>query len=615
MRSVLRTSLAVAVWLSAACSRVTVASSSANASGPPSAGVAAQASARLVPAVENRASGAEARGWGLDFTSFEAESDAAAYQGQVVRLTPADAANTGSATPAFEASGRGYLALEHTGDFLELRPRTKVNGLVIRYSIPDARGGGGSQATLGLYVGAGPRRAITLSSRHAWLYGDKPEAVNGQLNQPGPAAHVFWQEIRVLLDTPTLEGIRLQRDASDTAAYYELDVVDAERVAPPLSAPPGALSVAECGARGDGVTLDTKAISECAARARAARRELFFPAGHFLHDARIQLDGLHVRGAGAWHTTLVGVPGAARPVVFGMYLGFSLDGRGALVSDLSLTGSDTSRAQPQIGFVGYGEDWRVERVWLYGLGVGLWVGGHRGVVSESRVRDTYADGININNGQDKFATDIVVEHNHVRGTGDDGIAVLSQGGWPYPVERVRLSGNTVVAPWWGHNMNLGGGVEILAEHNRLADSAWSACLAVEQSAAYPMSALRSATITENTLVRCGGNRASQHRGAIWLFPDVGTIAGLTIAKNRIEQPLFSGIDVWGRGQSELQLSDNTIIEPGENGIVIRSSARGRVALSGNSVLELGLRGRALATEPGNACTVEDQASMPLGRAP
>lgn len=598
--------MGVGLALCTACSRTTAASSGGIASQaptverPPAPPVAAS-----VGGSRGAPGGAtEPSGWALAFASIEAESEAARAQGKVVRLTPSDAANATAATPALEASGRGYLSLEHTGDFLELRPRTQVNGLVIRYAIPDAEHGGGERATLGLYVGTGPRRSVTLSSRHAWLYGDRRSSVNGQHDEPGPAPHVFWQETRVLLDAPTEAAIRIQRDASDAAAYYYLDVIDTERVAPPLPSPPNALSVSDCGARGDGKTVDTAAILQCAGKARQAGRILYFPAGHFVHDARIPLDGLHVQGAGVWYTTLVGVPAPGRPVVFGMYLGFSLDGRSASVSDLSLTGSDTSRTDPQIGFVGYGDDWRVERVWLSDLGVGFWVGGHHGVVSQSRVRDTYADGININNGQDKFATDIVVEHNHVRGTGDDGIAVLSHARSPHPTERVRVTENTVVAPWWGHNLDLGGGIDIQADHNYLADSVWSACLAVQQPPEYAMSALEAAAVSDNVLDRCGGNRAGQRRGAIWLNPETGGISGLTIARNRIEQPLFSGIDVRGPGTSRLLLRDNTITHPGEDGIFIHRTARCRISLSGNAVQELGSRGHELVNEVGDDCVLD-----------
>jgi len=57
--------------------------------------------------------------------------------------------------------------------------------------------------------------------------------------------------------------VRLQVDASDTAAYYILDLVDLENIGPPLTQPAGSQSVMACGAVGNGVADDTLAINNC----------------------------------------------------------------------------------------------------------------------------------------------------------------------------------------------------------------------------------------------------------------------------------------------------------------------------------------------------------------
>jgi hypothetical protein len=78
-----------------------------------------------------------------------------------------------------EASRRQAVTLIHTGDSVTITPqrdRPAANAMVIRYSIPDAAGGGGAIGTLNFSIvdpngAARFIKTLTLTSRYSWLYG------------------------------------------------------------------------------------------------------------------------------------------------------------------------------------------------------------------------------------------------------------------------------------------------------------------------------------------------------------------------------------------------------------------------------------------------------------
>jgi hypothetical protein len=131
---------------------------------------------------------------------------------------------------AGEASGRRAVTLNNTGAFVEFTTKASTNTLVTRFSIPDAPGGGGINSTLSIYVNGAFHKAIDLTSRYAWLYGN--ETAPGNSPGAGPPRHIY-DEANVMLDATVPAGsrIRLQKDAADTSTYA-IDFINLEQVAP-----------------------------------------------------------------------------------------------------------------------------------------------------------------------------------------------------------------------------------------------------------------------------------------------------------------------------------------------------------------------------------------------
>lgn len=519
----------------------------------------------------------------MPFQCVEAEAKENFTTGRVVRAVQPP--RTGTDSPALEASGWAYVVLDRTGQYLQFRAASAANGLVLRHSIPDAAQGGGINATLSLYVNGEFRQRLALSSHYNWLYG-KP-GKNGQSNNPDSGqAHLYWDETRYFIKGGLRAGdtVRLVKTQFDTAAYYRIDLVELWHVAARLPPKEGTyLSVTAFGATPNDLTDDDAAIQKCLAAAKSEHKSVWIPAGTYYQARRIMIpDSVVVQGAGMWYTKLIG---HVRAVHWGGNVGFSL-GTGSALRNLSIESESwTQRSRNGgIGVVarnGSVAHWAVDRVWIEHTTVGLWMSGASfGVVGNSQIRSTYADGINLG----RASHDNVVEDNLVRGTGDDGIAILSERKAPGGESmRDTVRRNTVVAPWWGADLDIGGGRQQVVEENYLADCAGSSVVVVNLPYAYPMYPLTGAILRQNVIVRGGGNFFGQRRGAIWVHPGDGAIQGLLIEGNQIIDPSFDALTIVGPNAANVVFRDNIVQNAGQRVVYIAAGAKGTALVAANRV--------------------------------
>lgn len=495
-------------------------------------------------------------------------------------------------SPEMEASGRSYVELNATGQGIVFPVTTDANTLVIRHCIPDAPEGGGSGATLSLFVNNRFSQEIKLSSRHNWLYGEVGQ--NGQTNTPGEAAHVFWEESRYSLKSPLKPGdqLDLRKRETDTAAFYRIDLIDLEQAPAPLPQPASSLSVTDFGANANDDKDDSDAIIACIKAAKERKQTVWIPAGKYHQSKRFELDGpIAVRGAGMWHTEIIGTTLGSD---FASNMGFALKGDGPKVSDLYLECTAQTNRNKSNGraFTGQPKNWSVENVWITHTQTGFWVSAaDNGLVKNCRVRFTYADGINLNRG----TSNTIVENCHVRGCGDDGIAILSETERKDPPARNNiLRHNTSTAIWWGHNLDLAGGSNHLVENNLLADNALMGVFTINMTGAYPNHPLSDSIVRGNSLIRGGGNYAKQKRGAAWIYADSTHVTNVLFEQNLIANPIYCGIHITGRSEQKIIFKTNSILNPGENGIVIKQNVIGSAELIGNVIGDTPEGGQAIA---------------------
>jgi hypothetical protein len=426
---------------------------------------------------------------------------------------------------------------------------------------------------------------LTLSSEKNWLYGTGKANENGQSETPNAFPHVFWAESQFLLDQPLNPGdmVRLQKDPSDSAAFYRIDCIDLEVVPEPIPQPANSLSVAEYGAAGKDVETDTAALLKCIADAKFQGKTVYLPPGTYLQNQILRLDGVRVQGAGPWYTTIRDTVGNTSRTWTDS--GIKLGGESPALLDLTLEGAQTRRPNGCVAISSLSDEprnWLVQNVWIKTYGAGIWVGGFDGTVRNCRVRNTYADGITINNGKVLSAERILIENNHVRGCGDDGIAVHSFEASPNPSHHCIIRNNTVVAVWWGSNIAIGGGSDHLIENN-LSQDGIGVGLAINMPNAYKKRPAENITIRNNTILRAGTNKNSQRRGAIWINPGYVPVISATIEGNTIVDAIFRGIHVTGPKPSNLTITGNTFINPRGDAIYINPDAAGAATISGNVI--------------------------------
>ncbi|MFF7211941.1 CARDB domain-containing protein [Streptomyces sp. NPDC008238] len=578
------------------------------------------------------------RGAAVPYTEYEAENGR--YQGT---LLTADAKRTfGHTNFATESSGRRSVRLDSGGQYVEFTSTTPTNSIVVRNSVPDAPGGGGSDATISLYADGTFVQKLSLSSKHSWLYGstDDPE---GLTNRPGGDARRLFDESHALLSRSYPQGttFRLQRDAGDSAAYYVIDLIDLEQVAAPLSKPANCTSITEYGAvPGDGLD-DTDAIQRAVTADQNGQITcVWIPAGQWRQEQKILTDDplnrgqynqvgirdVTIRGAGMWHSQLYTLTppqnaGGINHPHEGNF-GFDIDDN-TQISDIAIFGSGTIRggdgnAEGGVGLNGrFGKDTKITNVWIEHANVGVWAGRDYSNIPELwgpgdglefsgvRIRDTYADGINFANG----TRNSTVFNSSFRNTGDDALAVWAS---KYVKDTSvdvghdnHFRNNTVQLPWRANGIAVYGGYGNTIENNIVSDTMnYPGIMLATDHDPIPFSG--QTLISGNALYRAGGAfwGEAQEFGAITLFAQGTDIPGVTIRDTEIHDSTYDGIQfkTGGGTMPGVKVTDVRIDNSvNGSGILAMSGARGSATLT-NVTITNSAQGSVL-IEPGSQFTI------------
>ncbi|MBQ1046152.1 right-handed parallel beta-helix repeat-containing protein [Micromonospora sp. C72] len=453
-------------------------------------------------------------------------------------------------TLAGEASGRRAVRLL-PGQHVELTLPRPTNALTVRYSIPDAPGGGGITAPLRVSVGRAPARTMTLTSQYAWLYNQYPFT-----NDPGadllhpdwwitecacvPAAttpapviskpfrpHHFYDEQRMLLGRTHRAGevVRLTAPRGTAAAWTVIDLVDAHLVAPPRTVP-RAVNALSFGADPTGRRESADAFDRAIAYARRVDRPLYLPPGTYQVNRHIVVDDVTIAGAGSWYTIVRGrevtldtpAPDGSRHTGVGFYGRDAADGGS---SDVHLSGFaiegdvreriDTDQVNAIGGALSHST---IDGLYLHHTKVGMWFDGPMtGLrVTNTVIADQIADGLNFHTG----VTHSSVTNSVVRNSGDDALAMWSEG---TANASNTFAYNTVQSPVLANGIALYGGTDLTVAHNLIADPVreGSAIQVGARFGAEPFAGrLR---ITGNTTVRAGTYDLNWNigLGAIWFY--------------------------------------------------------------------------------------------------
>lgn len=444
--------------------------------------------------------------------------------------------------PAGEASGRECVNLQSTGDSVQWTVTAPASALVVRISIPDAPTGGGINATLGVYKGNVRIQDIPVTSHYSWLYGPETAPVNDP--SAGPPRRIY-DESHVLLSAPFARGdvIRLQKDAQDTAKYYNVDFIELENPVP-LPQPANSISIVSAGADPTGVNDSAAAVDAAIAQAQASGKIVWMPPGEYAMSRQITAQGVTIQGAGMWFTELWAYNSAAIDTGNNV-TGFWVAGDNTIFSDFRIRGEGTMRNTGGYPFLGpFGENSQLVNIWTEHTDVGAWIGVQGGpyanglLVEGCRFRDTYADGIDLDDG----TTNSVIKNCTARNVGDDAFSVWSYSGASRPGSGNTISHCTAQCIWRAAGLAAYGGGGNTFEYNLVEDTlVYPGITVADDFAPYPFAGITNFNF--NSLLRCGGAFFGGIQfGAIWVHAGYATIAApINFVGNSVADSTFSAL--------------------------------------------------------------------------
>ncbi|WP_394940921.1 CARDB domain-containing protein [Psychromicrobium sp. YIM B11713] len=473
------------------------------------------------------------RGANMPYRTLEAEDGS--LGGSAAVLGP----NRTVGDLAGEASGRKAVKLSATGDYVQWALPQATNTLVTRFAIPDSADGKGANATISVYVNGNFFKTLDLTSRYSWLYGNETNPDNTP--SAGSPRHIY-DEANILFDStvPANSTIRLQKDSGNTASYYSIDFVDIEQVSvqpnpdPTKYLVPAGFSHQNVQDALDAFRQDTT----------GKLLGVYLPAGDYSTSSKFQVYGkaVQVIGAGPWYTRFhapadqdnTDIGWRAENTANGSsFTGFAyfgnyvkrIDGPGK-VFDFSNVSSMT-----------------IDNVWVEHMICMFWASNmDNSTVKNSRIRDTFADGINMTNG----SANNRVSNVDARSTGDDSFALFAatdnggsgQSGNVFENLTSRLT-------WRAAGLAVYGGQDNTFRNILIADTlVYSGVTVSSLDFGYPMEGFgpKDTVFDGITLLRDGGHFwGSQTFGAIWMFSASKTFSNIVMRNIDIVDPTYSGI--------------------------------------------------------------------------
>ncbi|GEL93432.1 glycosyl hydrolase [Cellulomonas composti] len=473
------------------------------------------------------------RGANLPFDFYEAEDGRTGGGAQV--LGP----NRTVGDLAGEASGRRAVQLSATGSYVEWTLKNPTNTLVTRFSIPDSAAGTGLDGSIDVYVDGTFLKRLPLTSKFAWLYGNETQPGNSP--SAGGPRHIY-DEANILLGTTVNAGqtIRLQRTASNpqpvTVDFVNTELATAKANPNPTQyVQPTGFTHQDVQNALDKVRMDTT----------GTLKGVYLPTGDYSTASKFQVYGkaVDIVGAGPWFTRFFAPSGQD-----GTDIGFRAEAsaNGSKFRSFSYWGNYTSRIDGPGKVLDFTNvsNMTVDDLWVEHMICMFWANNmDNSTITNSRIRNTFADGINMTNG----SANNRVANIEARGTGDDSFALFAatdSGG-------LGQTGNvyenlTSLVTWRAAGLAVYGGYGNTFRNITIADTlVYSGVTVSSLDFGYPMDEFGSAaptTIANISIVRSGGHFwGNQTFPGIWIFSASKKFQGIRINDADIVDPTYSGI--------------------------------------------------------------------------
>jgi hypothetical protein len=431
---------------------------------------------------------------------------------------------------AGEASGRRAVTLNQTGAYVQWTTRAATNTVVARFSIPD-----GTTSSINVYVNGSLNKTLPLDSKYAWLYGSETAPQNS-----GSGPRHIYDEANIMLtgSFPAGSVIKLQKDGSNSGSIA-IDFINTEQVAP-VASPDPSRYVVPAGFDQQSVqnALDT-------ARQDTTKVGVYLPAGDYQTSNKFQVYGkaVQVIGAGPWYTRFR-TPSTQSETD----AGFRADStaNGSTFANFAFFGNYTIRIDGPGKVFDFANtaNITIDNIWAEHV-VCLYWGANTDhmTIKNSRIRDTFADGVNMTNG----STDNLVDNNDARATGDDSFALFSaiDAGGSDEINNTYSNLSTTLT-WRAAGIAVYGGYANTFKNIYIADTlVYSGITISSLDFGYPMNGFGAnpPTVFDNiSIVRAGGHFwGAQVFPAIWVFSASKVFQGIRVSNVDIVDPTYSGI--------------------------------------------------------------------------
>jgi hypothetical protein len=472
------------------------------------------------------------RGAHLPFDMYEAEDGRTG--GGAVLVGP----NRTVGDLAGEASGRRAATLSATGAYVEWTTKNPTNTLVTRFSIPDSAGGTGQSGSIDVFVNGTYLKRLDLTSKFAWLYGNETNPGN----QPDSSPRHIYDEANTLLGTTVPAGatIRLQRTASNPQPVT-IDFINTE-LATADPNPNPAQYVQPTGFTHQDVQ---NALDKARMDTTGAIKGVYLPAGDYSTASKFQVYGkaVDIVGAGPWFTRFSAPSGQENTDV-----GFRSEAsaNGSKFRGFAYFGNYTSRIDGPGKVLDFTNvsNMTVDNLWVEHMICMFWASNmDSSTITNSRIRDTFADGINMTNG----SANNRVANIEARGTGDDSFALFAATDAGGTGQTGNVYENlTSLVTWRAAGLAVYGGYGNTFRNIYIADTlVYSGITISSLDFGYPMDEFGSAapTVFQNiSIVRAGGHFwGNQTFPAIWVFSASKKFQGIRVSDVDIVDPTYSGI--------------------------------------------------------------------------
>ncbi len=330
--------------------------------------------------------------------------------------------------------------------------------------------------------------------------------------------------------------IRLQKDASNSSAYA-IDYINTEQVAP-IANPDPAKYVTPAGFGQQDVQ---NALDRRAQDTTGKLVGVYLPAGQYQTTSKFQVSGKAVKvvGAGPWYTQFNSPSTQDNTDV-----GFSVQStaNGSSFSGFGFFGNYTSRIDGpgKVFDLTDVSGLTIDNVWIEHTGrarsgaptsTGL-------TATNLRIRDTFADGINLTNG----SQDNLVGNDEARSTGDDSFALFAaQDHNSSDLKNNTFQNLSALTPWRAAGIAVYGGYANTFQNLYVADTLTYAGITISSlNFGYPFEGFGASpqTVIQNvSLVRDGGHFWNgQVFPAIWVFSATQPFQGIRVNSVDITDP-------------------------------------------------------------------------------